>query len=136
MYLTLIKRISRVMMKLIVFIILKVNANEPTHLSSTPTPLPTSIHPFHLDNEHMTYIHHCLEIVLKLCETAQFMEYCIAKKLLVCLFDDPMHPKDYPIRYHNLLNKCYHNCFFTLQLLIHSFRLVTWHADMIDDWMI
>jgi len=103
-----------VIMESIILIILKVYANDPTPLSSAPTPLPTNLHPFRLDNEYMTYIHLCLETTLKKCDIPEEsnIEFCIAKNLLGCLFNHPMHPKDYPISLGHALGKCHIHCLF------------------------
>jgi hypothetical protein len=107
-------KLMLVVMELIILIILIVYANDPTPLSSAPTPLPTNLHPFRLDNEYMTYIHLCLETTLKKCDIPEEsnIEFCIAKNLLGCLFNHPMHPKDYPISLGHALGKCHIHCLF------------------------
>jgi hypothetical protein len=89
-----------VTMKLIILIILEVHASDlalPRSISSALTLLPTNLHPFHLDTEDVTYIHRCILSTIKKCEVEKFLEWCIATNLVSCLFDDPMHPKDYPM---------------------------------------
>jgi hypothetical protein len=87
-----------VMIELIIIVTLEVHANDPTPFSSASTPLPTNLHPFHLENEDITYIHRCVERTTKKFESSKVMiEYTVAEELLDCLFKDPMHPKDYPI---------------------------------------
>ena len=43
------------------------------------------------------YSHHCLQdrYVIK-CQAKENMSGCVTKNLLECLFNDPLHPKDYP----------------------------------------
>ena len=42
-------KLKLVMMMFIILIILEVHANNPTHISSAPTPPPTNLKPFQLD---------------------------------------------------------------------------------------
>jgi hypothetical protein len=88
-------KLMLVMMKSIILIILEVHANDPTF----SLPLPLHYQP--------TFIHSNLIMRIRLISTValkahiesmekNFMEYFIAIHLLECLFNDPMHPKDYP----------------------------------------
>jgi hypothetical protein len=112
------RKLILVMIELIIVVTLEVHANDPTPLSSAPAPapLPTNVHPFHLDNEDITYIHLCVESTIEKCESSEFIEFCSAKELLKCLFNDPMHPKDYPILLTLAISKCYSHCFFDLRI--------------------
>jgi hypothetical protein len=87
-----------VMMELIIFVILKVHANDTTIHSSVLAPPPTSFHPFQLDNENKTYIHQCLESTIEECGKGQHMMMCIGYLLFECLFKDPKHLKDNPFK--------------------------------------
>lgn len=91
------RKLMLVMMELIILTILEVHANDPTllSLSLAPTPLPTSIHNFQLDNGHMTPIHICLESTLQTCEKILAMihlERCIANNIFSCIFGNLIHP--------------------------------------------
>jgi hypothetical protein len=44
-------KVMLVIMKLVILIIIAAHANDPIFLSSAPTPPPTNLHPFHLDDE-------------------------------------------------------------------------------------
>jgi hypothetical protein len=105
-------KLMLVMMKLIIFIILKVHANEHSILSSSSTLTlpPTSLHPFHLDNENMNHIHLCLESTIEECEKILLKMMCIGHLLFECLFKDPMHHKDHPIKLDDIRFKCIHHC--------------------------
>jgi hypothetical protein len=118
-----IKFIMFVMMKLIILMILKVHANENTSLSPAPTALPTRLHLFQLDNEDMSYIDRCIESTL----AKRIKSIYIAKHLLECIFKDPMHPKDYPIRFGEAWIRFYRHCILTKKLIgIH-------HADCVAE---
>jgi hypothetical protein len=104
-------KLMLVMIKLIILVILEVDANDPTTLFYVSTPLPTSLHPFKLDNEGMNYINICLGLrTVKKCGETLGMEFCVAKKLLQCLFKDPKHPKHHPISLEALQRKCFVYC--------------------------
>jgi hypothetical protein len=47
-------KVMLVIMKLVILIIIAAHANDPIFLSSAPTPPPTNLHPFHLDDEDNT----------------------------------------------------------------------------------
>ena len=86
------------MMELIVLMILEVHANNNTPVSSAPTETPNKLHIFEHDtgDKDMSYnIDRCIESTV----TKDIHAFYIAKNLLECLFNDPMHPKDYPITF-------------------------------------
>jgi hypothetical protein len=103
-------KLMLVMMESIVLIIFEVHANELTPLSFAPTPLPINIHPFHLDDENISYIDRCIERTLKKCEEQHHNQLCVAVNLTLSLFKDPMHPKDYPTNFLYVIGKCSYDC--------------------------
>jgi hypothetical protein len=112
------KCMTKLMLKLIVLVILKVHANDPTPLSSDSTPLSSTLHTFQLDNEGMEYNYHpCLKhwTVIK-CGKKQGSGLCIIAKIINCLFKDPNHPKDYPIELYDLKRRCISRCAFELKV--------------------
>ena len=121
---------SKYMIKLmfvmkIILIILEVQANDPTFFSSASTLLPTNLLLFQRDNKGINYICRCCELrIVKKCGETNGSEFCVAKKLLQCLFKDPMHPKDYPISLEALKIKCFSYC-------IRVFKFGSDHADCI-----
>jgi hypothetical protein len=98
------------MMKLIVLMILKVHANVSSPLSSALTPLPTSLHPFELDNEMKTDIFICIESTLGKCEEKPRMNTCIGYYLFDCLFSNPVHYKDAHSKLAIIMSKCRKFC--------------------------
>jgi hypothetical protein len=61
-------KLMLVMMELIIIVILKVHANDPTTPSSRPTTLPIGLHLFQLVNADTSYIDHCIETTFKKCK--------------------------------------------------------------------
>jgi hypothetical protein len=108
---SMIKLMLVIMMEFIILMILEVHANDPISLSPTPTALPTSLHLFELDNGDISYFDRCIESTLKKCGVNQ--AFFIAKNLLECLFEDPMHPKDYPISLSGVTIECFRYCHLT-----------------------
>jgi hypothetical protein len=112
-------KLMLVMMKLIIPIILKVHANDLTPLSYASTSLPTSLHPFQLDNEGLKYSHYCIQHwTVRECinsRNKQSIPSCFNSRILNCLFKDKMHPKDYPISLHDLRKTCRSRCYWELR---------------------
>ncbi|XP_062147203.1 uncharacterized protein LOC133854936 isoform X2 [Alnus glutinosa] len=108
---SMIKLMLVIIMEFIILMILEVHANDPISLSPTPTALPTSLHLFELDNGDISYFDRCIESTLKKCGVNQ--AFFIAKNLLECLFEDPMHPKDYPISLGGVIIECFRYCHLT-----------------------
>jgi hypothetical protein len=104
-----------VMMELIIFIILEVHANDSTVHSSALTPPRTSLHPFQLDNENKTYIHHCIESTIEVCEKRQHMMMCVGHLLFKCLFKDPRLHGDNPLKLHAIMEVCIYDCLSELE---------------------
>lgn len=103
-------KLMLVMMESIILIIFEVHANDPTSLSFAPTPLPINLHPLHLDDENISYIDRCIERTLKKCEEKHPNRLCVAVNLTLCLFEDPMHHKDYPTNCFYVIGKCSYDC--------------------------
>jgi hypothetical protein len=98
------------MMKLIILMILEVHANDSIPLSSALTQLPTSLHPFELDNEMNTYIFHCIESTFEECEEESHINARIGQYLFDCLFLNPMHYKDTHRKLATIKSKCRYFC--------------------------
>jgi hypothetical protein len=102
----------------------------PRSISSALTLLPTNLHPFHLDTEDITYIHRCILGTIKKCEVEKILEWCIATNLVSCLFDDPMHPKDYPMSRCEVVLKCNHHCRYHFGLHFAPFMVECYEEQM------
>jgi hypothetical protein len=107
-------KLMLVTMELIILVILKVNANDSTTPSFAPTTLLTVLHLFQFDNANVSYIDHYIESTLKKCKLHE--QFATAYILLKCLFQSPMHPKDFPINIGDMIVDCYEHCFVKLKL--------------------
>jgi hypothetical protein len=111
--------IMLVMMKLIILVILEVDANGLTVLSYASTSLPTGLYPFQLDNKGLKYSHYCIRHPLaRECTILRNLESipsCLTSRILKCLFKDEMHPKDYPISLDDLRRHCISRCYLELK---------------------
>jgi hypothetical protein len=58
----------------------------------------------------MTHIHHCLESTLEVFEKRQWKVMSIGNLPFECLFKDPMHHKDIPIRLDEIRLECIFHC--------------------------
>jgi hypothetical protein len=67
--------------------------------------LPNRLHLFKLDtkDKDMSYIDRCIESTV----TKDIHAFYIAKHILECLFNGPMHPKNYPINFGEAWMRCY-----------------------------
>jgi len=108
-------KLMLVMMELIILVIFKVHANDPTTPSSAPTTLPTSLHLFQLDNADKSYIDHCIGSTLKKCKLTEPL--FAANLLFECLFQSPTHPKDFPISLGDVTLGCFRHCHMKLKLI-------------------
>jgi hypothetical protein len=108
-------KLMLVMMELIILVILKVHANDPTTPSSAPTILPTGLHLFELDNVEKRYIEKCcIQDTFQKCKLKE--PFCTAEHLLECLFKSPMHFKDFPIEVGDMALDCFKYCYKKLKL--------------------
>jgi hypothetical protein len=95
-------------------VILKVHANDPTTSSSSPTTLLIGLHHFLLDNADVSYIDHYIESTLKKCKLHE--PFATTYFLLKCIFQSPMHTKDFPITIDDMIVDFYEHCFMKLKL--------------------
>jgi hypothetical protein len=107
-------KLMLVIIELIILVILKVHANDPITPSSAPTTLLTGLHLFQLDNADVSYIDHYIESTLKKCKFHEPL--ATTYFLLKCLFESPIHPKDFPISIDDMIVDCYKHCFMKLKL--------------------